>query len=66
MTPESLEKSRLEFEVFLSKNFKMCNPAQNYKKDNGEYFYAHAELAWKAWKAGRQSLVDALRRSCLP
>jgi hypothetical protein len=63
MTPSDIEKSRKEFEEFLAENFKMINPDQNYIKPNGEYYYAHAELAFKAWVASRESLVVELPKS---
>lgn len=48
---------RRKFEAAMAPHFKVENPFKRVKsvtKYNGEYFYAHMNLAWASWLAAKQ------------
>jgi hypothetical protein len=52
---EQIEKWRKEFEKFIVKAFEVSNPTAEKRRDSGEYFYAHVQLAWLAWREAKRA-----------
>jgi hypothetical protein len=63
------ERARADFEKWVSDESSMkswSNPDATAKRRDSEYFYAHAEIAWRAWQAGRASLQGGAASSSVP
>jgi len=46
---EQIEAWRKDFEKFIVKAFDISSPTAEKRRDSGEYFYAHVQLAWLSW-----------------
>ena len=55
---EQIEKWRKEFEKFIVKAFEVSNPTAEKRRDSGEYFYAHVQLAWLAWCEAKRTQTN--------
>jgi len=53
---DQIEKWREEFESFIVNKFEVTNPTAEKRRDSGEYFYAHVQLAWLAWCEAKRNM----------
>lgn len=52
---EPIERWQEEFEGAIKPHFKVDSPEFNSKVRNGDYFYAHMNLAWTAFCIAKRS-----------
>jgi hypothetical protein len=53
---DQIEKLREDFELFIVNKFEVTNPTAEKRRDSGEYFYAHVQLAWIAWCEAKRNM----------
>lgn len=56
-----MDKSRQQFEAWLVRNHSdTCNNINFEINSKGDYRYFSTRLAWEAWQASRESLINSL------